>query len=172
MPAESGLRDEIVGRGGERRAACAQLGDSGTVAAARERDEEEEGRRDEMRCYLAGAYAECNREEASRCAHREENELSSGGTARSSGGDDLALLEMNTDTTIHALQELRARCLVIGLERERDARERCAERGEIESERETREDTGPQRRGGMCACVRRASAWDERRTPRGTRQQY
>ena len=86
----------------------------------------------------------------------------------------MALLEMNTDTTIHALQELRARCLVIGLERERerDARERCAERGEIESERETREDTGPQRRGGMCACVRRASAWDERRTPRGTRQQY
>ena len=44
------------------------------------------------------------------------------------------------------------------MERERDARERCAERGEIESERETREDTGPQRRGGMCACVGDASS--------------
>ena len=47
-PAESGLRDEIVGRGGERRAACAQLGDSGTVAAARERETKKK-RDDEMR---------------------------------------------------------------------------------------------------------------------------
>ena len=48
-PAESGLRDEIVGRGGERRAACAQLGDSGTAAAARERERETKKRDDEMR---------------------------------------------------------------------------------------------------------------------------
>ena len=40
-------RDEIVGRGGERRAACAQLGDSGTAAAARERETKK--RDDEMR---------------------------------------------------------------------------------------------------------------------------
>ena len=43
-------RDEIVGRGGERRAACAQLGDSGTAAAARERERETKKKRDdEMR---------------------------------------------------------------------------------------------------------------------------
>ena len=49
-------------------------------------------------------------------------------------------------------------CYWIG---EREMRGRDARRGERlrarERERE-REDTGPQRRGGMCACVRRASA--------------
>ena len=39
-PRAGGIRTEreIVGRGGEQRAACAQLGDSGTAAAARERE--------------------------------------------------------------------------------------------------------------------------------------
>ena len=46
-PRAGGIRTEreIVGRGGERRAACAQLGDSGTAAAARETKK----RDDEMR---------------------------------------------------------------------------------------------------------------------------
>ena len=103
-----------------------------------------------MRCYLAGAYAECNREEASRCAHREENELSSGGT--SSGGRWFGATgdEYRHYYPCIARAEGAMPCYWIG---EREMRGRDARRGERLRARERRERTLDHKGVGECVRV-------------------